>query len=153
MSVFSWGVSNTAQSTTADSMTLTPAASRVVWVIEVSVGGMGTSSVAGEMDVYGDSATGTTGTNPVTAAKFSPWSNTAGSVVDTTWATQPTVLAAAIRLPVNANGGIYRWVARPGEELVAQGGAGSAINVGVSFRGAVSTNTITLHTVAVEDPY
>lgn len=151
MSVFSWTQSNTAQSLTNDTMTLTPASSRVDWIIEVSIGGMGTSSVAGEMDIYNQTTAGTTGGGAVTAQKFSPDSNSAGSTMNSTWTTQPVVGQPFIALPVNANGGIYRWVARPGEEIVLRGGA--AGNFAASYRGKVSTNAVTVHTVVTEDPY
>lgn len=151
MSVFSWAQSNTPQSLTNDTMTLTPAANRVDWIIEVSIGGMGTSSVAGELDVFNVATAGVTGASAVTAQKFSPDSNTAGSTVNAAWTTQPVVGQPFIALPVNANGGIYRWVARPGEEIVLRGGATS--NFQASFRGKVGTSNITLHTVVTEDPY
>jgi hypothetical protein len=151
MSVFSWAASNVAQSTTNDTMTLTPASSRMDWIIEVSVGGMGTSSVAGELDVFNVTAVGTTGSGAITAVKFGSNSNSAGSTVNSGWTTQPTVGQPYITLPVNANGGIYRWVARPGEEINLVGGA--AVGPQASFRGKVGSNNITVHTVVIEDPY
>jgi hypothetical protein len=152
MSVYSWTVSTAALSTTNDTMSLIPASSRIDWIIEVSVGGMGTSSVANEVDVFNQTTAGTTGSGAVTAQKFSPDSNAVGSVVDSAWTTQPVVGQPFIALPVNSNGGIYRWVARPGEEIVLRGAATS--NFAASYRAKVTTSgTATIHTVVIEDPY
>jgi hypothetical protein len=49
-------------------------------------------------------------------------------------------------LAVNANGGIYRWVARPGEEIVCTGTTDT-----ISFRAVTGSSTVSLHVVFMED--
>lgn len=146
MSTFTYQVSNTALSTAADMMTIIPAASRRIQVIEVSIAGMGTASAANELGVYRSTA-GTTGGGALTATKLSTDAPAAASTVNTTWATQPTLGGKLLALGVNANGGIYRWVARPGEELEFRGGVDQC-----SLRSATGTSSVSVHVVVVEDP-
>ena len=146
MSTYTYNVSNTALSTTADLMTIIPPASRRIQLIEVSVAGMGTASAANELGVYRSTA-GTTGGGALTAAKMSTDAPTAGSTVNTTWSTQPTLGVKVLALGVNANGGIYRWVARPGEEIESRGGVDQ-----LSLRSVVGTSAVSVFVVVVEDP-
>lgn len=143
MALYSVSRSNVALSTTNDLCTLTAASNRRVRIVEISIGGMGTASAANELQV----ARATGGTTPggnLTAEPLEIDSAAAGFTVPTTWAAQPTVGNVLLRLPVNANGGIYRWVARPGEEVVAR-------NAGmISFRSAVGTSNVSFHLIVEE---
>jgi hypothetical protein len=146
MSTYSYTVSNVTLNTAADIMTIIPPASRRVQLIEVSISGMGTSSAANEVGIYRSTA-GTTGGGAITAAKMSTDAPAAGSTVDTTWSVQPTLGTKVLALGCNSNGGIYRWVARPGEEIETRGGVDQ-----ISIRAAVGSGNVSLHAIVVEDP-
>jgi len=152
MSTYSAWVSNASiSSTTNDIMTLVPAASRRVWLTELAVMGMGTSSAATEVCAYRVTTAGATGSGAITGTPWDTYSPAAASSVYTGWTTQPTVGTALVRLSVNANGGIYRWVARPGQELQAIGGL--ATNMEISIRTAVSGGgNYTVGITWIEDP-
>jgi len=143
MGLYSVNRSNVALNTTDDLMTFIAPANRRIRIVEVSIGGMGTASAANELRVA-RSTGGTTGGGALTAEPLEPDSVTAGSTVNTTWSAQPTIGNVMLRLPVNANGGVYRWVARPGEEIVAR-------NSGqISLRSAVGTSSVSVHVVFEE---
>ena len=151
MAMFSVSLSNTPLNTSNDLMTIIPAAGHPIQIIEISIAGMGTASAANEIAVQRSSG-GTTGGAAITPSpigKFSvagtaPTSNT---VVDTTWSVQPSLTAntKVLALGVNANGGIYRWVARPGEEIVV------ANADQLSIRPAVGSSNISIHVIFLED--
>lgn len=143
MGLYAVNRSNVALNTSNDLMTLIAPSNRRIRLVELSVGGMGTASLAQEIAV-GRSTGGTTGGGALTAEPLEPDSVAAGSTVNTTWAAQPTLGNVMLRLPVNANGGIYRWVARPGEEIVAR-------NAGqISIRPAVGNGNVSIHAVFEE---
>jgi hypothetical protein len=143
MSLYSVNRSNVALVTTDDTMTFITPANRRIRIVEVSIGGMGTASAANEVRVA-RSTGGTTGGGALTSEPLEPDSVAAATVVNTTWAAQPTIGNVMLRLPVNANGGIYRWVARPGEEIIAR-------NAGqISVRSAVGTSSVSLHVIYEE---
>lgn len=127
-------------------MTVIPASSRKIWLIEVSLCGMGSASAPNELGVYRSTA-GTTGGGAITASKFCTDAPTAGSTVDTTWSVQPTLGQKVLALGVNANGGIYRWVARPGEEIEFR----QAVDQ-ISLRSATGTSAVSVFIVVIEDP-
>jgi len=140
MSIHSITRSNFALNTANDALTFIAAANRKIRVLEISVGGMGTASAANEIAVQ-RSTGGTTGGGAITPESLDPESLADSvTVVDTTWAAQPTLSGGPVlRLPVNANGGVYRWVARPGSEIVVR-------NSGqLSFRSAVGTSNVSIH--------
>lgn len=117
MSFFAASVDAASPGTTNDVLTLTAAAVRRAFLHEVSISGMGTASAAGE--IAAARAT-TVGVTPVaqTPEKIDPHSAAAASTVATGWTTQPVVSAVKLlRLGCNANGGVYRWVAKPGTEI------------------------------------
>jgi hypothetical protein len=143
MPLYAVSRSNVALSTTADLMTFLSAASRFCKIWEISVGGMGTSSAANEV-LVATSSGGTTGGGALTLEPLDPDSPAGVTTVNTTWSAQPTIGDVLLRLPVNANGGIYRWVARPGQELKARG-AGQ-----ISLRSAVGTSNVSIHVVFEE---
>jgi len=146
VSVYSYTVSNVSLSTTADTMTIIPPSNRRIQVLEISIAGMGTTSAANELGVYRSSG-GTTGGGALTGVKFSSDAPTAGSTVNTTWSAQPTLAGKVLALGVNSNGGIYRWVAAPGEEIESRGGVDQ-----ISLRSAVGTGSVSVHVVVQEDP-
>lgn len=150
MATYTVQVSNTALSTSNDLMTLVPAAAHPIQIIEISVAGMGTASAANELGVY-RSTGGTTPGGAITPSPVGRYSSTnppvANTVVDTTWAAQPTLGAKLLALGVNANGGIYRWVARPGEEIIC---ANTDL---ISLRSAVGTSNVSVFVVFTEDPF
>ena len=117
MSFFAASVDAASPGTTNDVLTLTAAAVRMAFVHELSISGLGTASAAGE--IAAARAT-TVGVTPVaqTPAKINPLSAAAASTVATGWTTQPVRAAVPLlRLGCNANGGVYRWVAKPGMEI------------------------------------
>lgn len=143
MSFYAVNVSNAALNTSNDLMTFIAPANRRVRIHEISVGGMGTASAANELRVA-RSTGGTTGGGALTSEPVDPDSVAAGSTVNTTWSAQPTIGNVILRIPVNANGGIYRWVAKPGEEIVIR-------NSGqLSLRSAVGTSNVSAHVVFEE---
>lgn len=152
MSMYSATVSNASvSSTTNDIMTLVPLSNRRVQLIEFTVAGVGTASSAAQINAYQVTTAGVTGGGAITANKFDFYAPTQASSVFTTWTTQPVVGSIIIPLACNANGGIYRWVARPGEEIYAIGGL--ATNMQISIRASLAPSTnFTVSIVWMEDP-
>lgn len=150
MSVYTVQVSNSPLSTSNDLLTITPASNRRIQIIEISVCGMGTASAANELGVYDVTTAGVTGSGALTPTKLDRFAPAAASTVNTGWTTQPVVGGKLLALGVNANGGIYRWVARPGEEINVTGGA--TTNFQLSFRSATGTSNVSVHVVFSEDP-
>jgi hypothetical protein len=121
MAFYSNSVQPAAPGTSNDVMTLTGASGRKAQIHEICVTGLGTSSTANELGVYRPGAVGVTPTNQ-TSQKIDPDSGSASATVATAWVTQPSLGSVAmLRLGCNSNGGIYRWVAKPGQEIVARG--------------------------------
>lgn len=118
MSFYGASVSPAAPGTTNDVLTLTAAASRRALVHEISVSGLGTASAANELIAARPSTLGVTPTAQ-TPAPIDIDSAAAGATVATAWSTQPVITSVVcpVRLGCNSNGGIYRWVAKPGEEI------------------------------------
>jgi hypothetical protein len=143
---FSLSRSNVALSTTNDLVTVIPATARTFDLIEVSVGGMGTASAANELQAA-RSAGGNTPGGALTAQPLREAQAAAGFTNATTWTTQPTLGPVLLRLPVNANGGIYRWVRPPGQVITF---IDSNTNEQLSFRSAVGTSNVSFHTIVEE---
>lgn len=143
--VYSVSRSNIALSTTTDILTITAATGRSLRIKEINIGGMGTASAANELGVY---RPGTLGVTPValTAEKTNPNQVAPSFTAASGWTTQPVVTATApiIRVPVNSNGGVYRWVSTPNTEIEVPGGAQ------LSFRSVIGTGLMTI-TVLVEE--
>jgi hypothetical protein len=147
MAVFTVSVSNTAQSTTNDTMTIIGAASRRFRVLEISVSGMsGTSASAAACELGAFLSTGgTTGGGALTPKKWDTNTSAFAGTVNTTWASQPTVSGLPyVRLGFNAYGGIYRWVCPPNKEIAFAG------TEQMSLRGVVGTSSISTHVVIEE---
>lgn len=117
MSFYAASVSPASPGTTNDALTLTAASSRRCWLHEVSVSGLGTASAANELDVSRATTVGVTPTAQ-TPELIDPHSAAASATVSTAWSTQPVVATVKLlRLGCNSNGGVYRWVAKPGMEI------------------------------------
>lgn len=118
MAFYAASVSPATPGTTNDVLTLTAAANRKCLVHEISVAGLGTASAANELIAARPSTLGITPTAQ-TPEKIDPDSAAAGATVATAWSTQPVITSviSPVRLGCNSNGGIYRWVAKPGEEI------------------------------------
>lgn len=116
--------SPTAPGTTNDILTLTAAASRIALVHEISISGEGTASAANELIVNRPTTLGITPVAQV-PAQFDPDNAASGATVAAMsaanasgWTTQPVLATISLmRLGCNSNGGVYRWVAKPGEEI------------------------------------
>lgn len=148
MAMYTVSKDNVALSTTNDLVTLLPAAAHPIQVVEISICGMGTASAANSVGVYRSTA-GTTGASGLTPTPVGRYSSTnppvANTVVWTAWTTQPTLGGIVLDIAVNANGGIYRWVARPGEEIVV------ASTDELSLRGITGSSNLSWHIVFLED--
>jgi hypothetical protein len=114
---FALARSSFALSTAADALTIIGASNRRLYIVEISFSGLGTVSAANEV-LVSRSTGGTTGGGAITAAKMFDNSAAAAFTNFTTWSAVPTLTGTGLlRLGVNANGGVYRWVARPGSEI------------------------------------
>jgi hypothetical protein len=148
MATYTIAKDNVSLSTAADTVTLLPAAAHPIQIIEISISGMGTASAANSVGVYRSTA-GTTGASGLTPTPVGRYSSTnppvANTVVWTAWTTQPTLGGLILLLGVNSNGGIYRWVARPGEEIIV------ANTDELSLRAVTGSGSISWHLVFAED--
>jgi hypothetical protein len=137
--------SSTALSTSNDLITIVAAANRRTRVKAITVGGMGTTSAANSIAVSRSTGGTTPGGALVPPLKRvdDPASST---LVYTTWSAQPTVAAGGplLRLPVNANGGVIRWVAPPGQEIELRN------SEQLSFRSETGTSNVVI-TVEFDD--
>lgn len=125
-----------------DFLTITAPANRSLRIHEISVGGMGTASSANEIKI----ARSTGGATPTAIAPepLNPNAVVADFTAASAWATQPTLSSVLLRLPVNANGGVYRWVAKPGCEIEVPAGEQ------ISLRGNGTTSIINAHALVEE---
>lgn len=137
-------VPKTALSTTNDLLTIISGSSRRIKIFEIIVGGMDTTSAANSLRVQ-RATTGTTPGGAVTPEKDVTDQPTANFTTATTWSAQPSLSGTPLlRIPVNGNGGAFRWVARPGEEIEARNGEV------ICFRSEVGTSNVVL-TVGVDE--
>lgn len=144
MAMYALSVSNTALNVSNDTITIIAAASRRLRLIELLIGGMGTASAANELRVS-RSTGGTTGGAALTPQKLVSDAPTQGFTNFTTWAAQPTLSGDPIvRVPVNANGGVVRWLARADQIVEIRN------SEQISLRSAVGTSSVTL-TVIVDE--
>lgn len=143
MPFYSFSASNVSLNTSNDLITVIAGAAGRFKLHEVSLAGMGTVSAANEIAVARSSG-GTTGGAAQTAIPLVTDSRSALSTNFTTWSVQPTLGNVILRLGVNANGGIYRWVAKPGEEPEWRG------SDQLSLRPSVGSSNISWHVVVEE---
>ncbi len=126
MAVQSWRRTTAALSTDTGTVigvvSVLPTTNRAVKCQEFSFVGLGTASAANEIQVApGTTGTGTAVTN-IAGQPTDPISSAAaGYSIGTTWGTAiPTWGAnAGLAIGVNANGGVYRWLAKTNFELKA----------------------------------
>jgi hypothetical protein len=155
MSLYTVSQLNFSVSSTAnDIFTIVPTASRIIQLIEFSVSGMATASSASCINIYAITTAGTTGTSPLTPQPLNPAYAPASTVtVSTAWTGQPTIgTQPLVPLAVNGNGGVYRWVARPDEVVLAIGGVAAAL--GWSVRASTApTQPYTISCTWSENPF
>jgi hypothetical protein len=131
MGIFVASVTPAAAGTTNDALTFTGAASGRSRIHEVSVSGLSTTSVANTLCLYRPSTLGITPTALSPAPK--PVDVDGATMLGTVasgWATQPVVTSSPplLNLGCNSNGGVYRWVAKPGEEISYRGTATASVS-------------------------
>lgn len=120
-----------------DAITIITASSRRARVIQVTVGGLGTTSAAQQF-LIGRSTVGTTGGGAITPDKFDHSEQpAAASTVDTTWSVQPTIGTNTTVLGWNALGGAIVWNAPKGSGYEARNAENislRAISSGVTYQ-------------------
>ena len=117
-----------------------------IQICEVSVSGEATSSTVNRMALRRLSTNATTPTD-VVPAKFNPLSAAAVTQGYRVATTGPTIASTdhLLHVGINAFGGIYRWVAAPGEEIWATAQtapSGQIVLDSVAGTGVVSTHII-----------
>lgn len=125
MAFYAASTNNSAPGTTFDLLTLTAPASRITLCHEVSISGEGSASAANELLVNRPSTLGVTAGSTLVSAQIDPDSVASaaqvvpeGAAGTNGWTTAPVLGAVSmLRLGCNSNGGVYRWVAKPGEEM------------------------------------
>jgi hypothetical protein len=132
-----------ALSTTNDTLTIIAAAARALRIHEVMLAGQGTASAANEVAVARSSA-GTTPGGAVTEVGLNPNNAALAATNATTWSVQPTLGDVLLRLGVNANGAINRWVAKPGQEIEVPAATQ------ISIRSISGTSSVSLHVIVEE---
>lgn len=137
-SQYSISRTSTALSTTNDWATILAHATRPTFILEILFGGQGTASAANEILIQ-RSTGGTTGGGSITPAEMNPLGPAYGGLVHTTWAAQPTLTAADVllRIPLNANGAIFRWTWQANGPLLIPAATQ------VSIRSASGTSSVT----------
>ena len=108
---------------------------------EIGVSGEGTSSTVNRMAVRRSTANGTTATTQ-TPQKNQPWSQAAITQAATTFTgAEPTTASVALwTYAFNVYGGVIRWIAAPGMELMILGS--TAGNSEVSLESSSGTGQI-----------
>lgn len=152
MAKFTYSVNGTALSTTTGLLTVQTAATgagSVVNVQEIMLGGEAGSSSVARVAVNRPSAAPTGAATAQTAEKLNPASGSATFVVATAYATTQGTLATndVIMIPFNAFGGVVRWLAAPGSEIVVgtQGAVAYLI-----IRSRSGTPTVSGHIIVEE---
>lgn len=104
------------------------AAPGIVQILEIYMGGEATSSTVNEMEVARDSTVGVTlslGTGGYKAALSPNYTIQAAPFNTSTTKPQKSATLHLLSLAFNAFGGVVRWVAAPGEELIMVGATAS----------------------------
>ena len=129
-----------------DFFTLMTNATRSLGILEIDAEGAGTASAYTEMGVYRVTAVGTTGSAPITPSPVNPAQPAFGGVVDTAWATYPTVGALVHTIPVNSNGQRYFWRAMPNlSNAIWVPGGGATVAAGqISVRPITVSGNVTV---------
>lgn len=135
-----------------DIFTIVSAANRRIRLVELTVGGRGSSSAAQQIE-FGRSTGGTTPGGAVTPNKYDHQDQpTAASTVDTTWSVQPTLDTNTEVAAWNALGGAFRWTPP------VKGGPGSAgievrngDNISIRATSGVTFQPLSISVVYEED--
>jgi hypothetical protein len=143
---YSLSRSNIALSTTLDTITLIPATGRSIELIEFSIGGIATTA-SGMVVRIARSSGGTTPSAGVTAQPLREAQAAAGFTNATAWVAQPTLGPELLQIPVNANGGLYRWVVTLETVIIFIDGN---TNENLSVRSGVGTAAISFHMIVDE---
>jgi len=146
MGLYTFFRDNVTQSTTDDSITVIPASARSFELVEISVGGMGTASAANSI-MAARSTGGTTGGGATTGRPHRVNQAAFAGTNFTTWSAQPTSPQELVILPWNANGGLYRWVRIPGDNIIL---ADADTNKNLSIRGKSGTSSFSFHVMVEE---
>lgn len=137
----------TQPASTDDILTVIPASSRQFELVEISIGGMGTASAANSTAVLKSSG-GTTGGGALTVRAHRQSQAAFAGTNFTTWSAQPSADAdACVLVPWNANGGLYRWVRIPGDNIIFIAGD---TKPQMSIRGKTGTSSMSLHVMVEE---
>lgn len=152
MSLYSYSINGTALSTTTGLLTLQTAvtgAGSVISLNEVMLAGEAGSSSVARFAVNRPSAAPTGGATAQTAEKINPASGAATHVVATAYASTQGTLSTndVLILGFNAFGGVIRWLAAPGEEIVVGTQGAVAYLIGRSRSG---TPTVSGHMIVNE---
>lgn len=152
MARYSASVNGTALSTTTGLLTIGTAATgagSVVALQEVLLGGEAAASAVVRFALNRPSADPTGAATAQTTQKLNPASANATFVVATAYATTQGTLSTndVIILPFNAFGGVVRWLAAPGEEIIVGTQGAVAYLIGRSRSG---TSTVSGHYVMEE---
>lgn len=128
---------------------LTSQADEVGKVNEVSVGGEATSSTVNRMTVRRSTTVGSTATTQ-TPSRMTPTSQATIIRGATTFTTEPTTAAAPAiwSYALNVFGGVVRWVAAPGQELLIVGA--TAASSEISLESSSGTGLITTQIIFEE---
>lgn len=131
-------------------LALTTAANEQGMIDEIFIGGEATSSTVNRMVLRRSTTNGTSATTQ-TPSEMDVRSSAALVQGATTWTTEPTTAAAPAiwTTALNVFGGVVRWVAAPGQELVIQGA--TAGNSEVSFESASGTGDVSCQ-IVFEEP-
>jgi hypothetical protein len=152
MALYSYSVNGTALSTTTGLLTVQTAATgagSVVSVPEIMLAGEAGSSSVARVVLNRPSVSPTGGATAQTAEKINPASGAATHVVATVYVTTQGTLSTndVLILGMNAFGGIVRWQAFPGEEVVF--GTQGAVAYGI-LRSRSGTPTVSGHIIVEE---
>lgn len=159
MANYALGFAGVAASTTQDMKTIVTTATgqgSVVRVFEIWVSGEAGSSSVQRFQVFRPAAIGVTiNANTQVPEKVDSASVAAAFTVAGTqtavssWTTPPTTGTNDVLTPMlNAFGGVIRWVAPPGSEIVV-GSQGAVANLSI-LRSRSGTNTVSGHVLALE---
>lgn len=139
MAFYSGNFANATASTTNDTRTIVTTATgagSVVAVHHLFIGGEASSSTVVRWALNRPSANGTTPTNQV-PEKINPASVAAAFTMASTWSAQPTLSTNDVLNPTfNAFGGVFKFDAIPGAEIIV-GAQGAVANLSLRSRSGV----------------
>lgn len=145
MARYSSSINGVALNTSNDlrtNITTATGAGSVIRVYEVYLGGEASSSAVARVAINRPGTAGITPTTQTTE-KLDPASVASSATVATTWSTQPVLSTNDVGIiEFNAFGGVIRWYAGPGSEIVV-GSQGAVANL--SFRSRSGTSTVSGH--------